>query len=562
MASEKHVPCGPCRFDDVTIDAGSWCTNCEEGLCEDCENVHRKIKILRNHKVISIDDYRKIENVTISLVCEHHGENLEWFCQNHDKALCMVCVTSDHKACAGIISISVASKNARQSTALSDLEEAIEGTLRNVKQFTKNRESATKEIEKQELMVKNIVFETRTKINGYLDKLQEKLLRKLGSISHTCKTKYKNFLQKLESTTEMLTKLREQTLHLKQFSSDIQVFLGTRQVNKRIVSEIESIKNEIGATKDFELKVDIHSLIENFSKRVEDFGQIKVLESCAELDFRDHKIDQAQTETNVPASGIISDMKLQLIKTFQMKRENEYVIDVRGCVILPNGNLLMTNNSKQNQLVEYKNTGEHMRDIQVSALPFFIAVIDPNRIAVTYGDTAKFMEIRNTHSFCTEKEIRLLSYCYGVSHEDGRLYVKSGNSTIQVMDLSGRQLETLKLSSDSVLNITTSRDKIFYTDYKKNIVHCCRLNGEELWQVKSESVSHPYGVTVDNNRNVYVVGLVSNNLTIIQQDGKDSKTLLTESDGLFYPQAVDFDMDKRTLLICNKGGKVAMYKVV
>ncbi|VDI71122.1 Hypothetical predicted protein [Mytilus galloprovincialis] len=158
-----------------------------------------------------------------------------------------------------------------------------------------------------------------------------------------------------------------------------------------------------------------------------------------------------------------------------MKRENDFVIDVRGCVILPNGNLLMTNYSKQNQLVEYKYTGEHMRDIQVSALPFFIAVIDPNRIAVTYGDTAKFMEIRNTHSFRAEKEIRLLSNGYGVSHEDG---------------------------------------------------------------------------------------LVSNNLTIIQQDGKDSKTLLTESDGLFYPQTVDFDMDKRTLLICNKGGKVSMYKVV
>ncbi|XP_071148097.1 E3 ubiquitin-protein ligase TRIM22-like [Mytilus edulis] len=562
MALNKPVPCGPCKFDDFTIDAGSWCTNCEEGLCEDCENVHRKIKLLRNHKVISIEDYRKIENVSISLICEHHGENFEWFCQNHDKLLCMVCVTSNHKSCSGVISISAASKNAKQSTALSDLEKEIQGTLLNVQEFTKNRESATKEIDKQELMVKNIVFETRTKINSYLDKLQEKLLLKLGSISDNCKSKNKEFLQKLESKTEMLTKLMEQTLHLKQLSSDIQVFLGTRQVNKRIVSEIKSLKTEIGTTKDYELKVDIHSLIENFSKKVEDFGQIKVLESCTELEFRDYKIDQTKIETKVPTSGILSDMKLQLIKTFQMKRETDYVIDVRGCVILPNGNLLMTNYSKQNQLVEYKYTGEHMRDIQVSALPFFIAVIDPNRIAVTYGDTAKFLEIRNTHSFRAEKEIRLPSKGYGVSHEDGRLYVKSGNSTIQVMDLSGKQLETLKLSSDSVLNITTSRDKIFYTDYKKNIVHCCRLNGEELWQVKRESVSHPYGVTVDHDRNVYVVGLVSNNLTIIQQDGKDSKTLLTESDGLFYPQAVDFDMDKRTLLICNKGGKVSMYKVV
>ncbi|CAG2230670.1 unnamed protein product [Mytilus edulis] len=211
MASDKPVPCGPCKFDDFTIDAGSWSTNCEEGLCEDCENVHRKIKILRNHKVISIDDYRKIENVSISLICEHHGENLELFCQSHDKLLCMVCVTSNHKSCSGVISMSAASKNAKQSTALSDLEKEIQGTDLDAQEFTKNRESATKEIDKQELMVKNIVFETRTKINSYLYKLQEKLLLKLGSISDNCKSKNKEFLQKLESKTEMLTKLKEQT---------------------------------------------------------------------------------------------------------------------------------------------------------------------------------------------------------------------------------------------------------------------------------------------------------------------------------------------------------------
>lgn len=121
MASETHVPCGPCRYDDVTKNAKRWCTNCEEGLCEDCENVHRKSKVSRSHKVISIQDYRKIENVSVSQVCEHHGETLEWFCKSHDEVLCMVCVPTKHKACSNIISLSVASTNSRLSTALFDL---------------------------------------------------------------------------------------------------------------------------------------------------------------------------------------------------------------------------------------------------------------------------------------------------------------------------------------------------------------------------------------------------------------------------------------------------------
>ncbi|CAC5356917.1 unnamed protein product [Mytilus coruscus] len=558
MASGTHVPCGPCRYDDVTKDAKRWCTNCEEGLCEDCEHAHKKSKISRDHQVISIEDYRKIENVSISQVCEHHEENLEMFCKTHDEVLCMVCVPSKHKACSDVISISVASKNSRQSTASSDLEEAIGGTMLNVKQCITNCETATNKIEKQELAIKTTILKTRTKINSHLDKMQENLLFELRATSLTCKSKYTKFLQKLKSKKEMLTKLREQTQHMKQFSSDIQVFLGTRQVNQQVISEVESIKSEIGATKDYELKVAIHSLIEKLSKETEEFGQMKVSDCNVKLDFKDPKIDQAQIGINIPTSRNISDVKLQLIKTFQIQRSAETRIS--GCVTLPNGHLLIANWTNENQLIEYSDTGEHIRDIPVSGRPFDITVMDSNRIVVTYTDK-KFIEIMNSNTFKSEKKISLQKSCFGTSIEARRLYVIS-DSTIQVLDLSGRQLESLKLSSDNVVYITSSRDRIFYTDFMKNIVHCCSLKGQELWWFKSDSIVRSSGVTVDNYNNVYVVGSSSYNLTIIQQDGKDSKTILTKSDGLEWPRAVNYDKEKRTLLIGGYYGKVALYNTI
>ncbi|CAG2208409.1 unnamed protein product [Mytilus edulis] len=499
-----------------------------------------------------------IQNVSISQVCEQHGENLEWFCKTHDEVLCMVCVPLKHKACSGVIAIRVAATNARESTALSDLEEAIDGTMRNLKQCIMNRESASKDIDKQELAIKTTILETRTKINCHLDKMQEKLLRDLRSTSHTCKSKYSKLFRILESKKEMLTKLKEQTQHMKQFSSDIQVFLGTRQVNQQIISEVRYIKTVIGATKDYELKVAIHSLIEKLANEVEDFGEINVSECARKLAFRDPKIDQAQIEINVPKSRNISDVKLQLIKTFEIQRNSE--ITIVGCATLPNGHLLIAN-SKENRLIEYSDTGEHIRDIPVSDRPFDITVIDTNRVCVTYSDI-KFVEILNGSTFNVEKKISLQTLCHGISIEDGRLYVISGHFTIQVLDLSGRNLDFLKMPSNSVLHITTGRDRIFYTDYDKNILHCCSLKGYELWHLQKKSITRPHGVAVDTYNNVYVVGFLSHNLTIIQQDGKDSKTLLTKSDGLDNPTAVYYDKEKRTLLICNYKGKVALYKVI
>ncbi|CAC5394690.1 unnamed protein product [Mytilus coruscus] len=209
---------------------------------------------------------------------------------------------------------------------------------------------------------------------------------------------------------------------------------------------------------------------------------------------------------------------------------------ITGCVMLSNGNLIIANYEKK-YLIEYSYTGKHIRDIPVSGTPCCIAVIDPNRIVVTYP-TSKFLEIMNNTTFQVEKRIGFQKTCLGVSHENGRLYVVCGHATIQVLDLSGRNLETLIITSNSVMNITTSRDRIFYTDYTSNKGHCCLMNGEELWQFESKNIRYPYGAAVDNSDNVYVVGSNSKNLTMIQHDGKDSKTLLTESDGLVNPKNV------------------------
>ncbi|CAG2226611.1 unnamed protein product [Mytilus edulis] len=557
MACGKYIPCGPCTFDDVTKDARRWCTDCEEGLCEDCENIHRRSKASRNHKVISIDDYQKIENVSISQVCEQHGENLEWFCKSHDEVLCVVCVPSKHKACSDVIPINVNAANARQSSALSNLEDTIEKTLSNVKQCIRNRESATKELEKQELEVKTMVLETKAKINDHLDKLQEKLLHELRSTVQTCKSKYTKILRKLESTEEMLKKLRDQTLHMKQFSSDVQVFLGIRQVNRQLVHEVESIKTEIGAAKDYELKVSIDSLIVKLSNEVEEFGKIMVSETATNLDIRDSKFDQAQIEINVPNSRNIFDIKLQLIKSFQMTSEHK--LNVSGCLVLPNGNLLMANATKEYHLKEYNDRGEHIRDIRVSDQPYAIAMIDFDRIVVSYGG-ALFIEIRHINTFNVEKKISLQNNCWGVSHADGKLYVVHGDS-VQVLDLSGQNLKTIKTVSNHISRICASRDRIIYSDWDNDKVYCCNLNGTKLLQLK-KNIIFPRDITEDNYHNVFVVGYTSNNLTIVGQDGENSKTLLTESDGLRQPRTVFYDKAKRLLVICNDGGKVLLYKDV
>lgn len=77
---------------------------------------------------------------------------------------------------------------------------------------------------------------------------------------------------------------------------------------------------------------------------------------------------------------------------------------------MPNGHLLMAIDTKENILIEYSDKGQHIRDIRVSSPPYAIAVIDLDRIVVTYGK-ALFVEIIQTNPYNLEKKISLQKNC-------------------------------------------------------------------------------------------------------------------------------------------------------
>ncbi|XP_071160952.1 E3 ubiquitin-protein ligase TRIM45-like [Mytilus edulis] len=138
----EKILCGPCCYAGNDKNAEKRCTIFEKGLCADCEKVHKSIKISRNHWLISIEDFRQIQNISISITCKDHDKRLELFCKTHDVAVCLGCVPSRHRTCSDVIPLDKAAENAKHSTALADLEDTSTGTLQNLEQIITDRESA------------------------------------------------------------------------------------------------------------------------------------------------------------------------------------------------------------------------------------------------------------------------------------------------------------------------------------------------------------------------------------------------------------------------------------
>ena len=75
----------------------------------------------------------------------------------------------------------------------------------------------------------------------------------------------------------------------------------------------------------------------------------------------------------------------------------------------------------------------------------------------------------------------------------------------------------LKVMSSTVIwyvyHVATSGEKLYYTNSDTHTVTCFDLNGTTQWEFKDERViQFPLGISLDNDRNLYVVGLQSKNL--------------------------------------------------
>ena len=75
MATNISIPCDPCKYSDDTRYVIKWPTECFEGLCKDCSEAHQTTPIIRDHKVISIQDHIELQCVQIDLIVQNTLRN-------------------------------------------------------------------------------------------------------------------------------------------------------------------------------------------------------------------------------------------------------------------------------------------------------------------------------------------------------------------------------------------------------------------------------------------------------------------------------------------------------
>ena len=95
----KIIRCGTCEDGLVAV---TWCIDCENSLCQNCNKVHNKWKAFKTHKTVTIKEFIQNPKLVLSTSekpesCKYHSQQpLNLYCKTCSSLICRDCTLKAH----------------------------------------------------------------------------------------------------------------------------------------------------------------------------------------------------------------------------------------------------------------------------------------------------------------------------------------------------------------------------------------------------------------------------------------------------------------------------------
>ena len=124
MATSTTQCCNICDHDNESKLAVTWCPECEDFMCTDCNRYHSRSSATKQHIVISMENYQTFPSSIQSIKnrCTKHANKYEFYCLIHGNLCCVMCTRDDHSHCQELRPIFEVAENAMSSTAIVHIE--------------------------------------------------------------------------------------------------------------------------------------------------------------------------------------------------------------------------------------------------------------------------------------------------------------------------------------------------------------------------------------------------------------------------------------------------------
>ncbi|CAC5368069.1 unnamed protein product [Mytilus coruscus] len=527
MASNWRV-CGVCELRNISKQSVIWCSDCDEGLCDDCRN--------------------------ITIYPKEH---------KHDCPCCKKCVVEDHNKCEDLKDIDDVIGGIKSSNAFKDIEKTLNEVKEHIQIIRKDREENLASLKEQKKSIEMNIKKAKTSINNHLDQLHQTLLRDLDASEETENKKIRQLLSEVEKKEKEISEFQAGLANIKQYASELQTFLATKEIERDLAKKENFVQSIIksGKLNHPQISWKIETILQNIAIDIKSFGEIIVDNESNKIMVSRQKAQQAQQMFPVPVPNSIDNLTLTLRKAVDTNATN-----VKGCTILPDGRMMFTCYD-QHKVIAINRDGTNDFEIKPGK-SFDIVYVGNNILAVTSGrhSDAFYLKLIDIEKRKVTKTLALGSINDGaVLTNEGTLIYCAGSKGLKTINLNNHRKDSIKSGPLGRMRnsyVTMFNKNIIYTNADLNTVTCYDFQGEKQWEFKDGRVlESPSGISVDKDGNVYVVGTLSNSVVVISNDGKLHRKILSNVDGLNHPQALHYDLSTNSLLIANANSNAFLFDV-
>lgn len=547
MSTEVSHACAPCMRANVKSESFSWCSDCEEVLCELCDRAHKIGKTTRSHRIIEASTPKEIPEILpdIETCPVHLGKHLEGYCTFHDAMCCRSCMVDQHKTCERIDSIDDVSKKVKSSVLFEEVSSSISALLKTYCDFKENRLQNKEVILEIIPNLKSAIGEFRTNTVVLINTLEMTLCKELDSLGETICTELETEKDKVEEMKSAISLCKDNLEFSIEYSSNRKILLLLANLKSAICEYERTTENIISRSKDFGLSL---KTCDKVTEMINSLASIKVeREPCSLSFYSPHKSPLSQVAPSLTKFKRVSDVQLPekcAISSICIKKDNT---------------LLMCSYFAY-KIIACAQNGTDCKEVKLFAQPYGIALDehDTDEAFITLP-FENFIIVITTTDLHEKRRIETASRYRGIQIVNDVIVV-GGQGQVDFLTKTGACTRTITLPaiSKSVRYVHVKQNGHLLCSSADGIGCFSLTDGRSVFSLVV--TSEPRGIASDKCGCLYIVEKAANIIQRLSKDGKKLDTIL-DSESLYVPLAICFNRDCTKMYVTfENSNTIAVYR--
>ncbi|XP_048255024.1 protein wech-like isoform X5 [Haliotis rufescens] len=541
--SKDTTDCSYCREEGETTPATSWCSVCDDALCERCLRMHKRIPSTNHHDVVDLSGETKVKRKVMCKV--HKDENIKYICKDCKTAVCQTCCTIHHRKCDLVVEIE--SEIPSMKTELRRNKEVLLKKQDEMKTHIGKQTSKVNEALTLYLQIESNIKSASVKAIEVIKVKERTLLAELKEMSDQHIGELKADIKSGEMSVQMYqqqAELIDQTLQSECDMGVYEMYQGCEAGDVEAVG-VAGVK-EKGRIAWIMFRQDTDKL----RRALDDLqlGEIDVLYEGV-LDLKATPVLQDTINVlDLKATSVLQDT-INVRLAGDTSRAN--LIDVKVFVVNGTDTVVVTDKNNHSVKSFYTRNKQHGHSrLRVGSVPYGITTLKDNQVAVTVPDTRQIVTVQVNPGLVLLSTITTSKQYYGITSLTPSTLAASSTSPpcVDILDMTGHVLKSIcsgqpmrYILKNSYFLCTTRTGNILVCDSGSKCVVCLTPEGDVVFTYSTTgdtALKFPLGITSTSTGDILVTDCHLHRVLHLTESGQFVRNILTSQDGVRSPRGV------------------------